>query len=64
MTNNKVLGLNKIPPNDFKALNYDNLTHLLDFLNIYLMKEIDFGEWHEGQIVPVPKSGDLSDTNK
>ena len=32
-TNNKVQGLNKVPPNDFKDINYDNLTHLSEFFN-------------------------------
>ena len=26
--------------------------------------KVDFEEWHEGQVVPVPKSGDLFDPNK
>ena len=25
---------------------------------------MDFEEWNKGQVVPVPKSGDLSDPNK
>ena len=28
---------------------------------LVLAEETDFDEWHEGQIVPVPKIGDLSD---
>ena len=64
LTKNKVPGLNRVPTNNFKALNDGNLTHLLDFFNKHWMEEIDFDEWNEGQSVPVPKSGDLSDPNK
>ena len=35
LTNNKAPGLNKLPPNSFKALNDGNLTHILDFFNKY-----------------------------
>ena len=38
LTNDKVPGLNKVPKNAFKALNNDNLTHLLDFFNKYWLK--------------------------
>ena len=38
LTNDKVPGLNKVPTNAFKALNNDNLTHLLDFFNKYWLK--------------------------
>ena len=55
LTNDRDQGLNKVPPNVFKALNDDNLTHLLKILNNYLLEETDFDEWHKGQIVPVPK---------
>ena len=61
LTKNKVPGLNRVPTNNFKALNDGNLTHLLDFFNKHWMEEIDFDEWNEGQSVPVPKSGDLYD---
>ena len=56
--------LNKVPPDAFKALSEKNLSLLLDFLNAFCNKETDFDEWHEGQVIPVPKSGDLSDPNK
>ena len=64
LTNDKMPGLNKVPLNSFKALKDDNLTHLLDFFNNYWLEKNFFDEWHEGQIVPVPKSGDLSDPKK
>ena len=35
LTNNKVTGLKKVPPNASKALNDDNLTHLHNFFNKY-----------------------------
>ena len=64
LSNGKSPGLNDIPPGAFKALDSQNLLTFLDFLNSYWLEEIDFGEWNEGQLVPVPKSGDLGDTNK
>ena len=64
LINNIALVLNKVQPNVFKALNNENLTLLLVFLNKFWMEETYFDEWHEGQIVPVPKSGDLSYPNR
>ena len=64
LTNDKSTGLKKVPPNTFKALNDDKLTHLIDFFNKYWMEETDIDKWHEVQIVPVPKSGVLYDPNK
>ena len=46
LTNDKVPWLKKVPTNAFKALNYDNLTHLIELLNKYWMEETDFDEWH------------------
>ena len=42
LTNDKAPGLNKVQPNDFKALNDDNLTHLIDFFNKYWQEETNF----------------------
>ena len=64
LTNYREQGLNKIPPNVFKPLNDDNLTHLLKISNNYLLEETDFDEWHKGQILPVPKIRNLYDPNK
>ena len=64
LANDKAPGLNKLPPNAFKSLSNTNLKHLLTFFNQYWEGEADFAEWHKGQLVPVPKSGDLSDPNK
>ena len=64
LANDKSPGLNDVPPDAFKALSNQNLNILLNFFNAYWREEIDFSEWHEGQVVPVPKSGDLSDPNK
>ena len=64
LVNDKAPGPNKVPPNALKSLRNENLTHLLTFFNQYWEGESDFAEWHEGQLVPVPKSGDLSDPNK
>ena len=30
----------------------------------FLGGKVDFEEWHKGQVVPVPKIGDMSDPNK
>ena len=63
-TKDKTPVLNKVPPNTSKSLNNDNLNNLLYFFNRYWLEETDFDEWHKGQIVPLPKSGDLSDPKK
>ena len=36
----------------------------MPFLNVFWNEETDFDEWHEGQVIPIPKSGDLIDPNK
>ena len=64
LTKDKALGLKKVTLNAFKALNNDKLTRLLEFFNKYWLEETDFDEWHEGQIIPVQKCGDLSDPKK
>ena len=64
LTNDKAPGLNKVPPNAFKAMNEANLRHHFNFIVEFWENRLDFEEWHEGQVVPVPKSGDLSDPNK
>ena len=42
----------------------ENLLPLFDFILEFWEDRLDFVEWHEVQVVPVPKSGDLSDPNK
>lgn len=64
LKNGKSPGLNDVPPDAFKSLTSGNLATLLDHLNSFWNEEVDFEEWHEGQVVPVPKSGNLSDPNK
>ena len=64
LANEKSPELNDIPPDAFKALTDENLRTLLAFLNSFWDDEVNFDEWHEGQMVPVPKSGNLSDPNK
>ena len=44
LTNDKILRLNKVPPNAFKAFNYNNISHLIDFFNKYWLEETDFDE--------------------
>ena len=53
-----------VPTDAFKSLDNQNLLTLMNFFNSYWVEEPDFTEWHEGQLVPVPKSGDLSNPNK
>ena len=36
----------------------------MNLFKSYWLEETDFTEWHEGQLVLVPKSVDLSDPNK
>eukprot|EP00592_Proboscia_alata_P015543 CAMPEP_0194400982 /NCGR_PEP_ID=MMETSP0174-20130528/127544_1 /TAXON_ID=216777 /ORGANISM="Proboscia alata, Strain PI-D3" /LENGTH=84 /DNA_ID=CAMNT_0039197615 /DNA_START=926 /DNA_END=1177 /DNA_ORIENTATION=+ len=64
LANDKSPGLNNVPPDAFKARSLQNLDALHSFFNAYWRGEVDFTEWHGGQIVLVPKSGDLSDPNK
>ena len=56
LANGKSPGLNDVPPDAFKALSNQNLNLLHNFFNAYWRGNIDFTEWHEGQVVPVPKS--------
>ena len=64
LKNGKAPGLNDVPPDAFKSLTQNNLANLLEQLNLLWHEEADFEEWHEGRVVPVPKSGNLSDPNK
>ena len=64
LSNSKSPGLNYVTPEAFKALDDQNLLTLMKFFNSYWLEESDFIELHEGQLVPVPKSGDLIDPNK
>ena len=45
-------------------MNKENLQHHFNFVTEFWEDRIDFEDWHDGQVVPVPKNGDLSDTNK
>ena len=62
--NGKAPGLNNVPPDAFKSLTKNNLANLLEHLNLFWHDGVDFEEWHECRVVPVPKSGNLSDPNK
>ena len=64
LTNDKAPGLNNVRPNDFKTIYEANLLHHFNFLVKFWEDRLRYVGWHEGQIVPVPKSGDLSDPNK
>ena len=56
LENGKSPGLNDVPLDAFKALTDGNLRTLLAFLNSFWDDEVDFSEWHKGQVIPVPKS--------
>ena len=63
LTNEKSPGLNGVHPNTFKAMSPKNLKVYFNFILEFWNDNLDFEEWHEGQVLPVPKSGDLSDPN-
>ena len=56
-------GLNRVPPEEFKAMEMDR-QYVFDFLAQYFDGESNYESWHKSQCVPVPKSGDLSNPNK
>ena len=64
LTNEKSPGLNGVPPNAFKSMSEENSQHHFNFITEFWEDKVDFKEWHECQVVPVPKNGDLSDPNK
>ena len=64
LTNNKSPGLNGVSPNAFKAMSTNNLKVHFNFILEFWNDNLDFEEWNEGQVVPVTKSGDLSDPSK
>ena len=64
LTNYRAPGLYNVPPNAFKAMDKDSLLHHFNFIVEFWEDRMDYVEWYEAQVVPVPKSGDLSDPNK
>ena len=44
----------------FKAMYPENLKVHFNFILEFWNDNMDFEEYHEGQLVPVPKGGDLS----
>ena len=64
LTNDKSPGLNGVPPNEFKSMSEENLRHHFNFITEFWEDIFDFEKWHKGQVVLVPKSGELSDPNK
>ena len=63
-TNDKSTGLNIVPPNAFKYMSEEKLYHRFDFITELWEDKVNFEEWHEGKVVPIPKRGDLYDPNK
>ena len=64
LSNSKSPGLNDVPTDAFKALDDQNLLTLMKLFNSYWLEESYFTECHEGQLVQVSKSRDLSNPNK
>ena len=64
MTNDKSPGINGVPPNALKSMSEENLRHHFNFITKFWEDKVDLEEWHKGQVVPVTKSGDISDPNK
>ena len=62
--NNKSPGLNSVPSNAFKTVSETNLIHHFNFILEFWEDILDYVEWHDGQVIPFPKSGDPSDHNK
>ena len=64
LKNDKAPGLNGVTPNAFKCMDERNLKTVYKFICDSWDGNEDYKEWHEGQVVLVPKSGDLSNPNK
>jgi len=64
LKNCKAPGLNRVPPEAFKAMDSECRRYVFDFLMQYFDGESDYESWHKSQCVPVTKSGNLSDLNK
>ncbi len=57
-------GLNGIPPEAYKAMNTETRQLVHEYVTAFFEGNADYDGWHTSQCVPVPKSGNLSDTNK
>ena len=64
LKNDKSPGLNGVPPNAFKCMDDKNLKIVFKFICDFWDAKADYIEWHEGQVVIVPKNGDTSNPNK
>ena len=60
LKNDKAPGLNGVTPNAFKCMDERNLKTVYKFICDFWDRNKDYKEWHECQVVLVPKSGDLS----
>ena len=61
LTKEKSPGINVVPPNAFKSMSEENLRHHFNFITKFWEDKVNFEEWHKGQVIPVPKGGDMSD---
>ncbi len=64
LKNAKTAGLTGAPPKAFKAMTTCNLQHVYKHVNNFFLGAADYDQWHCSQCVPIPKSGNLSDSNK
>ena len=64
LKNDKAPRLNGVCPNSFKCMDEKNLRTVYKFIRDFWKGNKDYEEWHEGQVVLVPKSGDTSNPNK
>ena len=64
LTNDKATGLNGVSLNAFKSMSPKNTRVHFNFILEFWNDNLDFEKWHKGQVVPVSKSGGLSDPNK
>ena len=64
LRNDNAPGLNNVPPNDFKKISGTNLLHHFNFILEFWGDRLNYVEWQKCQVIPVPKSWDLSDPNK
>ena len=55
LKNNKAPGLNGVPPNASKCMDERNLKTVYIFICKFWKGNRDYEEWHEGQVVLVPK---------
>ena len=61
LKNDNAVGPDEIPPEVYKSCDFDEIC--LDFCNKALIENDKPDQWSYMNIIPVPKSGDLTNTN-